>query len=114
MKQVIVWVNPFILTPSEFVVYMEKNGFTVSYLDEFYTPAVEDIGSYRNVLFSIADDDWRKFSLWRLQHSIHCWEAYLDSGMWEYVPETLLIKYPYTWGSRPNKYRGGLGSTGTR
>lgn len=108
MKQVLVWVNPFILTPSEFVVYMEKNGFIVSYLDEFYTPAVEDISSYRNVLFSVADDNRAKFSLWKLQYSIRPWEMYLDSGMWEYVPEEMLKKYPYTWGSYVNKYGGDL------
>lgn len=105
MKQVIVWVNPFILIPSEFVAYMEKNGFTVNYLEEFYTDSIDDVDSYRNVLFSIADNDWKKFSIWRLGHSIHFWESYLDSGIWERVPKEILKKYPYTWGNRPDKYQ---------
>ena len=104
MKQVIVWVNPPTLTGVDFVSYMGSQGFSVEYLEEFCTPSVEGIDGYRNVLFTIADDNWAKFSIWRLGYSIHPWETYLDSGMWEYISEELLKRYLYTWGSRPNKY----------
>lgn len=104
MKQVFVWVNPPLLMTTDFVFYMSTQGFSVEYLEEFYTPSVEGIDSRNNLLFTIADDNWAKFSLWRLQYSIHPWETYLDSGMWEYIPKEMLKKYPYTWGSRPNKY----------
>ena len=112
--QVVVWTGTVVGKDkkNEFEEWMAENGFNATYLEEFRTlpdldkdgAPIEDTGGRNDLLFTVSPDNMGKFSVWRLNYSMHWWENYLDSGAWEIVPPEVLRRYPYTWYNRPDKY----------
>ena len=115
MSQIVIWEGTVVGKEKvkEFEDWMEENGFSVKYLEEFKTlpsmdadgKPVKGTGGRNDLLFELSDDtDIGKFSVWRFNYGMRWWEDYLDNGSYKVVPQQILSKYPYGWNNNPNKY----------